>query len=202
MADDMYDRPHAATGRHSQTGEDVSLLRRPVMFAAAALLATGMTALGAASASAQTSAAKPAPAMVHLSQPSGFNAVAAATCPGEAFCAWDGTSDTGTQWNYNATVLPLKTWLPIRDCSSNNENCPGANDAISSIFNNRVNITYIGKNFPNSGASTCYGVFGGDGDINLATLDWFDNTSMNNSISSVRLTTVTTPVAGFCDGQL
>jgi hypothetical protein len=180
----------------------VSLLRRPIVFAAAALLATGMTALGAASASAQTNAAKPVPHMVHLSKPLGLSAAATYSCPNETFCAWQNAYETGTQWNYNATILPLKTWLPIRDCSNNNENCPGANDAISSFVNNRVNITYIGKNYPYSGATTCYGVYGnGDRVDDLSIWYWYDFTSMNDSISSVRLTTVTTPVSGYCSGQ-
>lgn len=174
------------------------------MLAAASLLTAGLTALSVVPASAQTHTQKPA----HTAEASssGLKALAAASCPAHAFCGYSNINFNvtgGSQWNYNATVLPLRIWMPVKDCSSASS-CPGANDHIESYYNNRTYDTFISKNWPYSGNLQCLAVSGNGGnEANLNGLDWPDGHSgtpdpLINSISAVRLTTVGAPISGYC----
>jgi hypothetical protein len=173
------------------------MLRRSAVLAIGTLLTAGMAILGAASASAQTPAPAATPSNISSastptaspeSTSSGLSALAASTCPSETFCGWQDLNYGGTEWNYNATVLPTQEWLPVSDCT-NYSSCPNANDAMSSLDNNRVNYTFIDKNYPYDNGNNCSTVPPGSS-FNLDEGSWASGGSLNDSISGVRLTLV------------
>jgi len=71
---------------------------------------------------------------------------AAATCPSSAFCMWSGAEFTGKLWYYSITEWSQNEWHYVGS---------EANDKAVSLYNNRVHITWVSKNWPPSEGEAC-----------------------------------------------
>lgn len=179
--------------------------RRPATLAAAALLATGVMVLSTASASASTSSAQ-ARTTASTAQ-AAVSPEAISNCGSGRFCAWKDYGFSGTEWIYNYRYLPLRTWLYVGECTNHPQPCSGANDSITSFYNNRVNYTYVNADYYTNPSSYsvrwCAAVRPGayTSNLNTGSAWWPIGYPMNDTISAVRLTTVKT-VTSNCDEMI
>jgi len=100
-----------------------------------------------------------------------------------AFCAWQNAGYSGTFWWYGISFMSEDTWYDITYGNA------GANDQISSLYNNRTNSTYINKDWlPGPGNNTdCVVSQGVVSDLSGSQYKWPDGSNLNDSISSINL---------------
>jgi peptidase inhibitor family I36 len=127
--------------------------------------------------------------------PVSVSAPAAATlpsCPTSTLCTFQNSGYTGTRWNFAYASEPHGTWFFVGS---------GANDQISSYYNNRAWISYFAKNCRVDDLWTYS--FGGVAVSNLndGLHNWPNGTTGNDSISAIALgtsSTVVVPNHGAC----
>lgn len=174
-------------------------IRNPALLSAAAVLSAGLAVLGALPASAQTASPTPSSVSVPALSPQ-LTALAARNCPATALCGWNDADFSGAEWVYRLDPnegVPANKWLQADD--GDGVNYTTANNAITSFYNHRSNVTDIDNNGSYEGAKSCAFIAPGTLDPNLQGHKWAGGASLNNSISGYRLTMTTKTVTGYCD---
>jgi Peptidase inhibitor family I36 len=152
-------------------------LYRTLALTAAFTSAAALAISGAAQASAATSqpgslasqAAVASAAIPH----SGIS-----NCPQYSLCLWQNSGYTGNMWFWSWSMTPHETGIWVGG---------SANDQASSLYNDRDDVSEVGKNYPMDDDSVI--IYMGSSNSNLANSKWPDGTSMNDSISSIALLT-------------
>jgi hypothetical protein len=90
-------------------------------------------------------------------------------------CFWQNADYSGSFWYYDQKTDPLNTWFETK--SHGNE--------ASSYYNDRVQSSYVSKNYPPSNQWRC--ISSQEASQNLSLDEWPDGNSMNDSINSVNL---------------
>jgi Peptidase inhibitor family I36 len=100
-------------------------------------------------------------------------------CPQYSLCLWQNSSYTGNMWFWSNSMYRHNVWIWVGG---------SANDQASSLYNDRVDISGVAKNYPANSPDIYYESRANQID-NLANAVWPDYTSENDSISSIDLTT-------------
>lgn len=137
-------------------------------------LVVGGASVALLAAPAFGSAANASPA-VDAQPASSVSLTGTGDCPSGDFCGWDGGSFTGAIFLHDAGPQPLDTWLGL----------PNSNNLYSSIYNHRVNSTYVGDGGPSSPSPAACIPPGSA--WNLSGRAYPGGGTMNNTISSIYL---------------
>jgi Peptidase inhibitor family I36 len=105
-------------------------------------------------------------------------ATALPSCPASTFCTFQNVDYEGTRWNFAYNSYPHNTWFWIG---------AGANDQISSFYNNRSWATWVAKNCPADQYHSFYP--GGWAIPDLTSYSWLDGSPVNDSFSALALAT-------------
>jgi Peptidase inhibitor family I36 len=101
------------------------------------------------------------------------------SCADGTLCTFQNSNYQGTRWDFAYNCYPHDQWFFV---------CSGANDQISSYYNNRAWVSYTAKNCP---ADSLWAVIPENGgyasNLNNGHWLWQDDTSMNDSISVIAL---------------
>ena len=160
------------------------LFRRPLRYRALALTATLAVAATLASlGAAQASAARAAPQSERLAARTAtadtFEPESLSQCPQYSLCLWRNVGFGGTLWYWSNSQHAHNVWIYVGG---------GANDQASSLYNDRDDWSEVAKNYPANQPDINL-ESPGSYEGNLVALDWPDGSDMNDSISSIDLTT-------------
>lgn len=143
--------------------------RRMLALTVPLVSAAVLAAPAAAEASTQAAARPAAPAQI-------------SNCPQYSLCLWQNSGYGGNMWAWENSKFPKDTDIWVGG---------SANDQASSYFNDRDDISGIAKNYPvKSGDRDYQSLSSGAEAYNLAGQDWPDGSGMNDSVSSIQLTSV------------
>lgn len=102
-------------------------------------------------------------------------------CPQYSLCLWQNSGYSGNMWFWSNSLYRHNVWIWVGG---------SANDQASSLYNDRVDVSGVAKNYPANSPDIYYESRSNQID-NLANAVWPDLSSENDSISSIDLTTST-----------